>query len=111
MKDSQRAVRQLDRLGEDGLQKIVLRKTARLVKDGLIEIGFGRNRIALPCVVGPGVPLFKFFFIVVKLVEHRGALAMIPTVGEKNSANVEEEYVEGEHRRLGEAGSQFIVHS
>ena len=99
-KDSQCAVRQFDGLRANGSQKIVMRKAARLIKDGFVEILPGGDHVALPCVVGPGVPLFKLGFVEVKLIENRGALAVVPAVGEKDSTDIEEDYVEGEHRRL-----------
>ena len=38
--------------------------------------------------------------IEMKLVEHGRALAMVPAIGQQDSANIEKDYVEGEHRRL-----------
>jgi hypothetical protein len=46
------------------------------------------------------VPFFELGFVELKLIKDHGALAMVPSVGEKDATDIEEDYVEGEHRRL-----------
>jgi hypothetical protein len=44
--------------------------------------------------------LFELKGIEMKFLHHMRALAVVPPVGEQHSADIEEDYVEGEHQRL-----------
>src|SRR3974390_537852 len=84
-----------------------MRKAARLIKNRRVEILFCGNRIALPRVVVSRVARLKLPSIEMKLIEHPRTLAAIPAVGQPDSADIEEDYVEGEHRRLSRQRSVF----
>ena len=49
---------------------------------------------------GLGVTRLERRPIQMKLLQHQRALAMVPAIGQQDPANIEEDYVEGEHRRL-----------
>src|SRR5487761_2127603 len=99
-KDSPPAIGQKRGLRTNRGDKILPPETAQLIVDRSIEIPVHRDRIALPRVVGRRVPRFKGGLIEIELRQDRGALAMVPAIGEQHAADIEENYVEGEHRRL-----------
>src|SRR5579871_6463403 len=98
--DSQSTVRQRLRLRKNRLKKIFLAEAARFVKHRRIQILRGIDRIPLPKVIRRRMPTLKLGAIQLELIGHRRAFAMIPAIGQQDSANIEKDYVEGEHRRL-----------
>jgi hypothetical protein len=55
------------------------------------------------------VPFLKRGRVELKLGQHRGAFAVIPSVRQQYSAHIEENYVEGEHRRLSLVASTTVA--
>ena len=97
---SQRPVRQSFRLRKNRTHEFVFAETSRLVKHRRIKILPRADRIPLPRIVCLCVATLKLHAIQLKLIHHGRAFTMVPAVGQQDSANIEKDYVEGEHRRL-----------
>ena len=88
------------------MKKLILRKAARLVEDNRVQIGLQRDLAGLKCGVGGMMPGFKTG-IEMEFFNRKGAFAGVPAVGQQDSAHVEKDYVEGEHRRLSRCAAQL----
>ena len=98
--DSLSAVSKWDGLLADSREKLLRYEAARLIEYRGVEVFLSRGDAALPRIVGFGMACFEDIQIEVELRADSSAFATIPAVSQQDSANIEEDYIEGEHRRL-----------
>ena len=70
------------------------------MEDGRLQVGVDGDRTPLPGVVRRGMPDLEGRKIQMEVLDRRRALAAVPAIREQNSADIEENHVEGEHSGL-----------
>ena len=73
---------------------------AGLIEDGLIEKPIQVDLVPLPGLEDGEVPGLEGLGVEMEMGHGKRAFLAIPAVGQQDSAYIEEDYVEGEHRRL-----------
>ncbi len=99
-KDSHGSIGQQLRLRSDSRQEILVGEAARLIEHGGSRYSFAEIASRSHASLGAVWRASNSASIEMKLIQHNGALAMVPAIGQQDTANIEEDYVEGEHRRL-----------
>ena len=98
-KNVQSSMRQFLRLGEHEREKLAARKGARFIEHGHVKILIEVDLAPLPGLHHRGMPGLERLSIQAEMRPGGRAFHAVPAIGQQDSANIEKNYVEGEHCR------------